>query len=58
MFKSKSQAILMGIGFVPTQKLCPSIPTWKQYPPMNNNIERTHAHPKPKGMGMGMGMGT
>jgi hypothetical protein len=40
MFKSRSQAISMGMGFVPTWTLCPSIPT--------------HAHPKPMGMGMGM----
>jgi hypothetical protein len=37
-FRSRFQAILMGMGYALTWKLCPSIPTWKQYPP------KTHGH--------------
>jgi hypothetical protein len=51
MFMSKSQAVLMGVGYVFTWKLCPSIPTWKQYAPMPTQ------HPWAwVGLGMGMGM--
>jgi hypothetical protein len=38
-FMSKTVTRLMDIGSVLTWKLCPSIPMWKQYPPMDNNIE-------------------
>ena len=48
-FKSRSQAILMGMG---------SIPTWKLCPPMNNNMEPMLTLTPWAWVGLGMGMGT